>query len=186
MYRVTTEGAQCARWESSKAPGKPHYLHASTLANGNGRASSESIPTSSDPSSVADQLRMDYLDLKDTNGSSNDVAAHHRDSHTVKLRQILEEPVLRSLFREFLRGDYCDENLSFWLDCQDFKRRFNTTSSASSASEDASGSSGKKIRGLGTMERHQHDILAMAFLIYNSESATLRKGTGRAESRPAV
>lgn len=115
---------------------------------------------------------MDYLDIKDSNGSSPDIAAHHRDSHTVKLRQILEEPVLRSLFREFLRGDYCDENLAFWLDCQDFKRRFNTTSSASSANDDSSGGgSGKKTRGLGTMEKHQHDILAMAFLIYNSESA---------------
>ncbi|KAL9939728.1 hypothetical protein V8E36_001545 [Tilletia maclaganii] len=55
---------------------------------------------------------------------------NQRDSNTNRLKQILEEPALRTLFREFLKNNFCEENLSFWLDVQDFKRRFHTTSSA--------------------------------------------------------
>lgn len=60
---------------------------------------------------------------------------HHppKESNTDRLRYILEEPALRSLFREFLKSNYCEENLSFWLDVQDFKRKFNITSSANAA-----------------------------------------------------
>lgn len=89
-----------------------------------------------------------------------------RDSYATKLRQILEEPNLRSLFREFLRANFCEENLSFWLDVQDFKRRFNTTSSAIAPGADKGE---KKANGQAVMERHQRDLIAMAFVIYNSE-----------------
>lgn len=90
-----------------------------------------------------------------------------RDSYATKLRQILEEPNLRSLFREFLRSNFCEENLSFWLDVQDFKRRFNTTSSAVAPGADKGE---RKSGGQAVMERHQKDLIAMAFVIYNSES----------------
>jgi len=68
------------------------------------------------------------------------------------------------LFREYLRANFCEENLSFWLDVQDFKRKFGTTSSAVALP------TGKN-RGTGVqaMERHQQDLIAMAFVIYNSE-----------------
>lgn len=90
---------------------------------------------------------------------------HAKDSHTGRLKMILDEPAVRSLFREYLRANFCEENLSFWLDVQDFKRKFGTTSSAVALQ------SGKN-RGTGVqaMERHQQDLIAMAFVIYNSES----------------
>ncbi len=129
--------------------------------------------------SVTDRLRMDYLD---SNGGAGTVAGQiamdkstpgqafnaQKDSHTGRLRQILEEPALRSLFREFLRANLCEENLSFWLDVQDFKRRFNTTSSAV-ASPLAKPETGKT-HGAAAMEKHQQDIVTMAFVIYNSKS----------------
>ena len=46
-----------------------------------------------------------------------------KESNTDRLRYIVEEPGLRSLFREFLRGNFCEENLSFWMDVQDFKKK---------------------------------------------------------------
>jgi hypothetical protein len=127
-------------------------------------------------------------------------AFYTRDSNTKRLRQILEEPALRSLFRDFLKQNFCEENLSFWLDVQDFKRRFHTTSSAvavRSSGSDTHGSSGsgagasggaggvvnavRKLGGKatssssanehsasGAMERHQKDLIAMAFVIYNT------------------
>jgi len=93
---------------------------------------------------------------------------HAKDSHTGRLKMILDEPAVRSLFREYLRANFCEENLSFWLDVQDFKRKFGTTSSAVALQ------SGKN-RGTGVqaMERHQQDLIAMAFVIYNSGSLSL-------------
>ena len=106
-----------------------------------------------------------------------------KDSHTARLKHILDEPAIRSLFREFLRANFCEENLSFWLDTQDFKRRFNTTSSAvatptatesgPSASGGGGGGKGNRTIGHQAMERHQQDLIAMAFVTYNSESRVL-------------
>ena len=102
--------------------------------------------------------RQDYIDEKGE--------AHVKDSHAARLKQVLEEPALRSLFREFLRSNFCEENLSFWLDVQDFKRRFNTTSSAVATPTSAKG----RQNGMAAMEKHQQDLIAMAFVIYNSQS----------------
>jgi hypothetical protein len=87
---------------------------------------------------------------------------HAKDSHTARLKQIMDEPALRSLFREFLRDMFCEENLSFWLDCQDFKKKFNTTSSTHTPGAAAR-------NGVQAMEKHQSELLAMAYVVYNSE-----------------
>ncbi len=113
-----------------------------------------------------------------------------RDSNTNRLKNILEEPALRSLFREFLRQNFCEENLSFWLDVQDFKRRFHTTSSAvavQTPAKDSKGGMGRRLgrsvtgalvnnkdksdddtQGLSAMEKHQQDLVSMAFVIYDT------------------
>ncbi len=96
-----------------------------------------------------------------------DKDAQAKDSHTARLKHILDEPALRSLFREFLRANFCEENLSFWLDVQDFKRRFNTTSSAVASPVLGKGS---KATGHQAMEKHQQALMTMAFRIYHSES----------------
>ncbi|KAK0549431.1 hypothetical protein OC845_003136 [Tilletia horrida] len=99
--------------------------------------SNHSSPSSSSAALAAMQLQYPGI-------SANTIHAHaialaianeqssynQRDSNTNRLKQILEEPALRTLFREFLKNNFCEENLSFWLDVQDFKRRFHTTSSA--------------------------------------------------------
>lgn len=107
-----------------------------------------------------------------------------KDSHAARLRQVLDEPALRSLFREFLRANFCEENLSFWLDVQDFKRRFNTTSSAVASpgkQQATGGSEGKQTGGNQAMETHQKDLIAMAFVIYNGASASNRNVEPRTE-----
>ncbi|KAI1005471.1 Developmental regulator [Podosphaera aphanis] len=43
-----------------------------------------------------------------------------RDSNTQKLDKILNDPALRLLFRENLRDTHCEENLSFYLDVEEF------------------------------------------------------------------
>ncbi|BEI84110.1 hypothetical protein CcaverHIS002_0407140 [Cutaneotrichosporon cavernicola] len=169
IYRVTKEGVQVAKWDQPR-----QVVDRSTLQSN--RAASESVqdvrPGAANPTkslasatdmslarrtSVSDRLRAEFL----VEGQDEKV----KDSHTARLKQILEEPALRSLFREFLRANFCEENLSFWLDVQDFKRRFNTSSSAAAAPGALPTQSGQ---GLQAMERHQQDLISMAFVIYNT------------------
>jgi hypothetical protein len=91
-----------------------------------------------------------------------------KESNTDRLRFILEEPSLRALFREFLRINFCEENLSFWLDVQDFKRKFNITSSAAATTPaPITRVSGKGSTGHVAMEKHHETLINTAFLIYN-------------------
>ncbi|GAA6002666.1 hypothetical protein JCM10207_007617 [Rhodosporidiobolus poonsookiae] len=97
-------------------------------------------------------------------------SAWGKDSHstTTRLRAILDEPALRALFRDFLRANYCDENLGFWLEVSDFRRRFSTTSSAVGAS-----SKRKQANATNAMESHQQNLVAAALHIYNTYLAPL-------------
>ncbi|KAJ6262414.1 hypothetical protein Dda_3222 [Drechslerella dactyloides] len=52
-------------------------------------------------------------------------AGESRETNTTRLSCILADPALRLLFREFLRETLCEENLSFWLDVNDFSHQFN-------------------------------------------------------------
>lgn len=92
----------------------------------------------------------------------------HRESNTERLKYIIEEPQLRGLFREFLRSNFCEENLSFYLEVQDFKRKFNITSSAMASSSAASNRGQRSTPGQAAMERHHEALIQMAFVIYNT------------------
>lgn len=116
--------------------------------------------------SSTDSSRTDRTEKADEKDRSQ---AHHevlypKDSHTARLRQILNEPAVRSLFREYLRKNFCEENLSFWLEVQDLKRKFSTSSSAVGSSSPKS-----SVAGHLTMEKHQQELLNCAFVIFNSE-----------------
>ena len=91
-----------------------------------------------------------------------------KESNTDRLRYILEEPGLRSLFREFLRGNFCEENLSFWLDVQDFKRKFNITSSAAAVGPAGGRPGARNTPGQAAMEKHHETLIHTAFVIYNN------------------
>lgn len=43
-----------------------------------------------------------------------------KDTHMNRFNMIVRDPALRMLFREHLRMSLCEENLTFWLDVQDF------------------------------------------------------------------
>lgn len=101
------------------------------------------------------------------NASYESQGGKGKESNTDRLRYILEEPALRSLFREFLRSNFCEENLSFWLDVQDFKRKFNITSSAMAVNPtQRSGVRGTP--GQAAMEKHHESLINTAFVIYNT------------------
>jgi hypothetical protein len=92
---------------------------------------------------------------------------HLQQSNAERLQHILNEPPLRSLFREFLKSNFCEENLSFWLDVQDFKKKFTTTSTANSAAAMRAGGRAN-LPGQLAMEQHHDALVSAAFKIYNT------------------
>lgn len=53
-------------------------------------------------------------------GSRENERATTRETSTAKLQQILNDPALLTLFREFLRQNFCEENLQFYRETGDF------------------------------------------------------------------
>ncbi|EST04728.1 Regulator of G protein signaling domain protein [Kalmanozyma brasiliensis GHG001] len=216
LYGVSDKGRQVARWDGSDSPasGTASPARDESLRLGDESASMRSAkqestsaaretgsPGSKDSrlaSKPSTKLRNERASTPASGGAAGIGQGLHdsssyssRDSNTNRLKNILDEPALRSLFREFLRQNFCEENLSFWLDVQDFKRRFHTTSSAvavqTPSKEHKSGvgrrlgrsvtgalAGGQKDRteddnqGLSAMEKHQQDLVSMAFVIYDT------------------
>ncbi|KAG6864579.1 hypothetical protein C0991_008489 [Blastosporella zonata] len=164
IYKITDEGRRLAHWDN------PHGAHDSP------NASSSHLPT--ERSSVEDSIEGGEKKVPDEAklhrrtsviqlNSGHNAADKSKESNTTRLRYILEEPALRSLFREFLRSNFCEENLSFWLDVQDFKRKFNITSSAAAATP-SSRSTSRSTPGQVAMEKHHESLINTASAIYNT------------------
>lgn len=183
IYRITEEGRKVARWSEpgsrqlgrdspststqnlsmDRASSDTHDGAAATelsFGPGAGGQSPDTIATATDHRihrriSMAERLRAEY-------GGGD--KSNTKESNTDRLKYILDEPALRSLFREFLRGNFCEENLSFWLEVQDFKRKFSITSSAMSVGS----AGGRAAPGQAAMEKHHESLIQMAFVIYNT------------------
>ncbi|GAA97320.1 uncharacterized protein L969DRAFT_94380 [Mixia osmundae IAM 14324] len=90
-------------------------------------------------------------------------------SSTARLTAILEQPALRALFRDYLRSSYCEENLGFWLDVADFRRRFSTTSSAIGGRPGVKAEkSTSNVTASSAMEVHQQALVSAAMNIYDT------------------
>lgn len=179
MYRITDLGARVARWNGGGGASSPLAGSPDSSAKGEAphderfgglrgptHALSDADADLISSLRLSDKARAEFLeaDLK-TSGGFNAL----KESHTTKLQQILEEPALRSLFREFLRLNFCEENLNFWQDVQDFRKRFGTTSSAAAGGPAGAAADGAK--GVSsTMERHNQGLIAMAFIMCVSAS----------------
>jgi hypothetical protein len=111
---------QVARWIE-----KPVPIASANISKPNLHAPTQESPQLKKP--VTEDQSFSQIPSMDEKNHNLD---HAKDSHTGRLKMILDEPAVRSLFREYLRANFCEENLSFWLDVQDFKRKFGTTSSA--------------------------------------------------------
>jgi len=80
-----------------------------------------------------------------------------RDSNTQKLDKILNDPALRLLFRENLRDTHCEENLSFYVDVEEFLK------SCRAAVRSATANGGKSAN-LDSVK----ETMASAYGIYNA------------------
>jgi hypothetical protein len=84
-----------------------------------------------------------------------------RDSNTQKLDKILNDAALRLLFRENLRDTHCEENLSFYLDVDEFLKSCKVAIKANSALR------GGKSSSAGNLDSVK-ETMASAYGIYNA------------------
>lgn len=199
IYRITDEGRKVARWDTSRSTGtgmrnSPNTSQTNlaerpstdgshegvvvselSFGPGAGPQGPETLATATEAkiqrrTSLAGGLREGFQA-----GSTERIKS---ESHSERLKRILEEPALRALFREFLRGNFAEENLSFWLEAQELKRKFTTTSTAAAANQNpAHGSHSPGSRpstaksptpGQQAMEKHHEALVQFTFLIYNT------------------
>ncbi|KAG8758805.1 hypothetical protein FRC14_007304, partial [Serendipita sp. 396] len=189
IYRITEEGRKCARWsdpKSSSLSGRDSPVGTPASHQGSERASSDTndgapratelafgpgsgahVPNTLEHTTdqqIHRRLSMEEKLKADHAAAGSDKAStSSKESNTDRLKFILEEPALRSLFREFLRGNFCEENLSFWLEVQEFKRKFLITSTAIS-----NRAGGRAAPQHAAMEKHHESLIQMAFVIYNT------------------
>ncbi|KAH7161164.1 regulator of G protein signaling domain-containing protein [Dactylonectria macrodidyma] len=81
--------------------------------------------------------------------------SHHQASNTQRLEKILTDPALVLLFRENLRETHCEENLSFYQECDDFIRQCTSASRILKQTDDTS------------IEK-ANELLAQSYEIYNA------------------
>ncbi|KAI1268235.1 RGS-domain-containing protein [Xylariaceae sp. FL1019] len=79
-----------------------------------------------------------------------------RDSNTQRLDKILNDAALRLLFRENLRDTHCEENLSFYLDVEEFVRSCRGAIKSAQKNPNSTSMDGIK------------EIMAQAYGIYNA------------------
>ncbi|KAF8639731.1 hypothetical protein AX17_000993 [Amanita inopinata Kibby_2008] len=160
-YKITEEGCRVARWDGTRS------LNADSP---NGSSSNLTAERSSlgDSGEGEDVSRKDArlhrrISLAEKLNETGE-RRHQKETNTERLRFILEDLTTRHLFREFLRGNFCEENLSFWVDVEDLKRKFGVTSSAVAV---GSFKSNSRTPGQAAMERHHETLINTAFTIYN-------------------
>ncbi|KAF4619965.1 hypothetical protein D9613_005445 [Agrocybe pediades] len=172
IYKITDEGRRIAHWDASPRPVGVQDSPATSTTNLTTARSSEdtAIEHSDVKKNVADAKIHRRISLAEKMNVSYEAGERKatKESNADRLAYILDEPGLRSLFREFLRGNFCEENLSFWVDVQDFKKKFNITSSAMAASSPNARPSARTTPGQAAMERHHESLINTAFVIYNT------------------
>jgi hypothetical protein len=170
VYRFTEEGLRVARWDSPATPNGSATNLSSIRSSDDGRAESTTTLTESEKAGAKIHRRMSMAERLN---STYDGDRKGKESNTDRLKYILAEAGLRAMFRDFLKQNFCEENLSFWLDVQDFKRKFGVTSSAVAASPTPlgpgmpAGGKSKNSPGQQAMERHHEVLIHQAYQIYS-------------------
>ncbi|KZS97723.1 regulator of G protein signaling [Sistotremastrum niveocremeum HHB9708] len=199
VYRITDVGKRAVKWDNLDVKGVAHDSPASSTTNLQKRTERTSNES---PSSDGHGAGTGDGRYASATGAANPLTAkalseariHRRvsmaenlngqapngraltQSNTDRLRYIIDEPTLRPLFRDFLKSNFCEENLTFYLNVQDFKRKFQITSStqATSSPRQSNGDAGD-VPSPSAMQRH-HNLLINR----------LSKSTMRISLRPLV
>ena len=169
IYKVTDEGRRLARWDMPDgARPSPNSSNANVAGAARSSEDRSTEASGADGATASDAKIHRRISMTEKLNASYDAERKgQKESNTDRLKFIMEEPQLRVLFREFLRSNFCEENLSFYLDVQDFKKSFSTTSSAI-ASNPPPRPGAKSTPGQVAMEKHHESLIQKAFVIYNT------------------
>ncbi|CAG8555529.1 7173_t:CDS:1, partial [Racocetra fulgida] len=139
-YQITDHGRRIASWDYDVlSNSNPQYLYngsSNTLKTGKNKSTTNlSQQHDSNTNGSNDVSSQTYSQTssndKPHRSSVNDKDGHvfstPKESNTKKLQQILEDPSLRSLFMEFSKANFCEENLLFLMDVKEFKTKYNTS-----------------------------------------------------------
>ncbi|THH21047.1 hypothetical protein EW146_g426 [Bondarzewia mesenterica] len=169
IYKISDEGIRTARWDSrGQQRDSPNNSSTNLVQE---RPSSDGVKDGSKGTQTPSDAKIHRrISLAEKMNAHEHEKRHGKESNTERLRFIIDQPQLRALFREFLRDNFCEENLSFWLEVEDFKRKFNITSSASSAqmARPQTGTSKSNTPGQLAMEQHHEALIQQAFIIYTT------------------
>jgi hypothetical protein len=165
VYKVTDEGIRVARWNEKQTP-NGSTANVSRLSEDD-RLSSDAASgvtaVETDPSVAKLARRMSVARIE-----GHDVGKN-KESNSDRLRVIVEEPHLRNLFGDFLRHNFCEENLLYWVAVVDFRKKFVVTSSAVASNAPAAPTTRpgtKASPGQAAMERHHDLLIQQAHHIY--------------------
>ncbi|KAL9543433.1 hypothetical protein MBANPS3_008117 [Mucor bainieri] len=126
---VEEKERQHLQHQKSKTPLLP--LLQTTSNSSSGYSSTISTP-------LYDNNTIPYFDIKHPNSNTHHKyfstppptpttpttdAINPKESNFIKLKVILKDAHLRSLFRDFLEFNYCTENLDFWIDYDNLRRK---------------------------------------------------------------
>lgn len=169
IYKVTDEGCRLARWDGLDGMrGSPNASSSNVAGVRSSDDHGDSTVAETNLSNESKLHRRISMTEKLNQSYDADKKGAQKESNTDRLKYIIEEPSLRTLFRDFLRQNFCEENLSFYLDVQDFKRKFNITSSAAAAVPALTRPGRGTTPGQVAMERHHEALIQKAFEIYNT------------------
>jgi hypothetical protein len=110
---------------------------------------------------VVNMTSRERTSESEPSGSVVQRAGVSRDSNTQKLDKILNDAALRLLFRENLRDTHCEENLSFYLDVEEFLKSCRQAIKANSPSRSGKSTSGQNLDSV-------KETMASAYGIYNA------------------
>ncbi|TVY29521.1 Developmental regulator, partial [Lachnellula hyalina] len=110
---------------------------------------------------VVNMTSKERTSESENSGSVASRAGVSRDSNTQKLDKILNDAALRLLFRENLRDTHCEENLSFYLDVDEFLKSCKVAIKSNSSSSRNAKNSGPSLDAI-------KETMASAYGIYNA------------------
>ncbi|KAI7876343.1 hypothetical protein K492DRAFT_167248 [Lichtheimia hyalospora FSU 10163] len=92
-------------------------------------------PNDPTPASTTDEARPPSTASMDPPPSTHpppmsSAAEDAKESNAARLKVILDDAQLRSLFKDFLRANFCEENLDFWIDYDTLRRKYRAQSPA--------------------------------------------------------
>ncbi|ORZ19830.1 regulator of G protein signaling domain-domain-containing protein [Absidia repens] len=111
---------------SPYVPGALALPPISTIPNASSRPTSATMETPSSPSPTyhsSPPLSSPSSSSSPSSASSSPSSSQQYDGSSARLMIILNDGQLRSLFTDFLRANFCSENLDFWIDYNNLRRK---------------------------------------------------------------